>query len=147
MEGGRDRRPDPAAAAGSDQQLAGVRAWIAQLDHALGVRTYLLAAGLVLALAAAGIALALALQAKDDAITEADLQTLREQVERAESAGTTTERKIAELERRLGDLEDRVAEASRGQKRRDEELSVAQDDIDDLRNQLSQLDSGAPRGP
>jgi hypothetical protein len=58
-------------------RIDGLRAWLAQVERKLGVRSYAGAAGLVLALAAAAVALVLVLQLNDDAATKDDLAELR----------------------------------------------------------------------
>jgi TolA-binding protein len=98
--------PDPGDSVG------GLRAWIAQLDRTLGVRTYLLGALTLLALAAGVVALVLVLRLEGDSATEEDVATLSEQVstvedqatEAAESRVQSVEGRIAELERKIDDL-------------------------------------------
>jgi TolA-binding protein len=98
--------PDPSDPAG------GLRAWIAQLDRRLGVRTYLLGALTLLALAAGVVALVLVLQLEGDSAKEDDVTTLQEQVstvedqatQAAESSVRGVEDRIAELEGKIDDL-------------------------------------------
>ena len=61
------------------ERIDGLRAWLAQVDRKLGIRTYALAAGIVLALAAAAVALVFALQLQEDSATNDDLQALKDE--------------------------------------------------------------------
>ena len=66
----RERRPPT--------RIEGLRAWLAQLEPKLGLRTYVGAAIAVLTLAAAVVALVLVLSLRQDAATEDDVQALRQ---------------------------------------------------------------------
>ena len=66
------------------ERIDGLRAWVADLDRKLGVRTYIGGALVVLALAAAGVALFLTLSLKQDAATKDDLNALRDQLSSVE---------------------------------------------------------------
>jgi TolA-binding protein len=98
--------PDPG------DPVGGLRAWIAQLDRSLGVRTYLLGALALLALAAGVVALVLVLRLERDSATEQDVTSLSEQVATVEDQATQAARsrvqgiqdRIAELERKIDDL-------------------------------------------
>ena len=62
------------------EQISGLRAWIAQVDRKLGIRTYALGAAVVLALAAGIVGVVLAVGAKDDSATKDEVRALRDQV-------------------------------------------------------------------
>jgi uncharacterized protein HemX len=134
----------PAQPAGTQTPAApqdpidGLRAWIAQVERKLGVRTYVGAAVAVLGLAAAGVALVLTLTLKQDAATDSDISSLREQVTAVEqSASEAAQEDVQGLDRRLAELEDEVERIATGQTTARRELKVVQDDIDELRNEVS----------
>jgi uncharacterized protein HemX len=125
-------RPSP------DEQIAGLRAWLADLDRKLGIRTYIAAAVGVLALAAAAAALVIALTLKQDAATNDDVNSLREQLSSVEaSAAQQAQKNVRSLDQRLTDLEGKVSQLSTDQTTTKRELQVIQDDIRELRTQVS----------
>ncbi len=131
------------------ERLEGQRAWIAQLDRRIGVRTYAGAAALVIALAAAAVALVLVLQLQDEAATTDDVTALEAQIEEVnDTAADAAQEDVQDLSERLGALETEVAEFTSGQDSTDQEISVIQDDIQDLRDQIADLDqdSGGSSG-
>jgi rhodanese-related sulfurtransferase len=130
-------RPDP------HERIDGLRAWLAQLDRKVGVRTFILAALAVLALAAAAVALVLAVQLKQDAATKDDVSSLRDQLTGVqESATQAAQSGVRSLNQRLTDLETKVDRISSGQRTTKRELRVIQGDIKELRSQTS-----SPGGP
>src|SRR5688500_2241646 len=62
------------------ERLDGLRAWLAQVDRKVGVRTYAGGAAVVLALAAGIVGVVLALSAKDESATKAEVEALREEI-------------------------------------------------------------------
>jgi polyhydroxyalkanoate synthesis regulator phasin len=71
-------------------ELAGLRAWLAEVDRMLGIRTRI---GLVLLALAAGLggaALYLALDTRDNAADADDVAALRSRVQRLEARGAST---------------------------------------------------------
>jgi septal ring factor EnvC (AmiA/AmiB activator) len=126
-----------------------MRAWIAQVDRKLGVRTYALGAALVLALAAGIVGVVLALSAKDESATKDEVRSLRDQVEAVQQeASEAAEEDVATITDQLDALEGRVNTIANGQRTTESELSVVQDDIEDLRDQISGLESpGGGGGP
>jgi TolA-binding protein len=139
---------EPAAAYPPDlhERIDGLRAWLAELDRKLGLRTYLGAAIAVLALAAAAVALVLVLSLRQDAATEDDVQSLRDQISGVqESASQAAESRVTALEQRLTQLEDEVNRLSTAQTTSKRELKVIQDDIRELRSEVSNA-GGAPGG-
>jgi uncharacterized protein HemX len=133
----------PQAPADPHERIDGLRAWVAQLDRKLGVRTYLGAALAVLALAAAAVALVLTLNLKQDAATNRDVQSLRDQISAVEqSASQAAQEDVRALEQRVAELEDDVNRISTGQTTTRRELKVVQDDIKELRSQVASASGG-----
>ena len=99
----------PEAPADPQERIDGLRAWVAQVDRKLGVRTYVGAAIAVLALAAAAVGLVLTLSLKQDAATDDDVASLRDQISAVEqSASEAAQEDVQALERRLTELEAEV---------------------------------------
>lgn len=135
--------PEPAPTS-----LDGLRAWVAQLDRKLGTRFYALGAAAVLALAAGIVAIVLALGVKDDSATKSDLAKLRDEVAGVEqSASQAAQEEVAALGDRVSQLESQLQALRGDQTSTDQEISVLQDDIEDLRNDISSLDSGGGNNP
>jgi small-conductance mechanosensitive channel len=137
----------PQAPADPQERIDGLRAWVAQVDRKLGVRTYVGAAIVVLALAAAAVGLALTLSLKQDAATNDDIQSLRDQISAVEqSASQAAQEDVQALDRRLTELEAEVNRISAGQATTRRELKVVQDDIKELRSQVSRAGSSSGGG-
>ena len=137
----------PQARADPQERIDGLRAWIAQVDRKLGVRTYVGAAIAVLALAAAAVGLVLTLSLKQDAATDDDVQSLRDQISAVEqSASQAAQEDVQALDRRLTKLDTEVNRISAGQTTTRRELNVVQDDIKELRSQVSQARSSSGGG-
>jgi septal ring factor EnvC (AmiA/AmiB activator) len=135
--------PAPAPEPTIAERLEGLRAWVAQLDRRIGVRTYAGAAALVLALAAAAIALVLVLQLQDETATDSDVQELRDEIAGVEdTASEAAQEDVQSLSDRLTEIESQISEIASDQDSVDQEISVIQDDIQDLRDQLAEADSG-----
>lgn len=127
--------------------LDGLRAWVAQLDRKLGTRFYALGAATVLALAAGIVAIVLVLGVKDDSATKSDLADLRDEVAGVErSASQAAQDDVAALGDRISQLEAQVQDLRADQTATDREISVIQDDISDLRNDVSALESADTGG-
>ena len=127
------RAGDPAPVA--ERSLDGLRAWIAQVDRKLGVRTYAGAAAVVLALAAGLVGAYLGASAKDDSATKGEVESLRDQLEAVQAeAQSAADEGVQSVEQRLADLESRL-----------DTLSTS---LQTTQNQLSQIqqDASAP-GP
>ena len=102
--------PDP------QSPIEGLRAWLAQLDRRVGIRTYLLGAIAVLGLAASVVALVLVLQLKRDSATKDDISTLQTQVsETQDAAQQAAKRDVRSLEDRIAQLETRLDQVSSDQ--------------------------------
>jgi uncharacterized protein HemX len=125
-----------------EQQIDGLRAWVAQIDRRLGVRSIAGAVAIVLALAAGIVGVVLARDAKDHSATKAEVASLRDQVSAStKEASQATQDTIAELRDSIDALDSRVATIASGQRTSDSELEVAKSDIDELRGQISDLEN------
>ena len=115
------------------------------MDRKLGVRTYVGAAIALVALAAAAVGLVLTLSLKQDAATNDDVQSLRDQISAVEqSASQAAQKGVQALDQRLTDLQAQVNRMSTGQTTTRRELKVVGDDIKELRSQVSS--AGGPSG-
>ena len=136
----------PQARADPHERIDGLRAWVAQVDRKLGVRTYVGAAIAVLALAAATVGLVLTLSLKQDAATNEDVQSLRDQITAVQqSASQAAQKGVRALDQRLTALEAEVNRMSTAQTTSRRELKVVQDDIKELRSEISAA-GGSPGG-
>ena len=130
--------PDPV------EKLEGTAAWVAQLDRKLSTRFYALAAATVLALAAGIVAVVLALGVQDDSATRGQLSELRDQIDQANrSASDAAEDSVADLDERLAEIESQIEAIRSDQSGSSRELSVVQDDIADLRDQVEAAQQAA----
>jgi uncharacterized protein HemX len=146
METG-EQKPAEAAPTPEATTLDGLRAWVAQLDRKIGTRFYALAAGTVLALAAGIVGIVLVLGVKEDSATNADLDKLRDEVAGVEkSASEAAQDDVAALGDRVTQLESQVQSLRSDQTATDQEISVVQDDIEDLRNDVSGLEASGNNG-
>lgn len=144
---GQGAEATPAPEPTMPERIEGLRAWVAQLDRRIGVRTYAGAAALVLALAAAAVALVLVLQLRDEAATDSDVQGLRDEIAGVEDTATeAAQEDVQSLSDRLGEIESQTSEIASDQDSVDQEISVIQDDIQDLRDQISEVDTGGAGG-
>jgi uncharacterized protein HemX len=141
--------PATDAAVDRQERIEGLRSWLVQLDRKLAIRTYALGAAVVLALAAGIVGIVVAQGAEEDAATEADVQDVREQLASVEEAASQAAAEDLEsISQRISDLEDRITGFTRDQSSVDQKISVLQDDIQDLRDQISDLESPtAPESP
>jgi septal ring factor EnvC (AmiA/AmiB activator) len=129
------KKPEAPAPTDPQQRIDGIRAWLAQVDRRLGVRTYALGAAAVLALAAGIVGVVLAISAKDESATKDQLNSVREELGVVEQQATSAaEEEVSELSERVSTLEERISSLSGDQTRLERELEVVQDDIDDLRS-------------
>jgi septal ring factor EnvC (AmiA/AmiB activator) len=138
----------PPKEAEAQEHIDGLRAWLAQVDRKLGIRTYALAAAVVLALAAGIVGLVLTLQTQDDVNTlEDELQGLRTQLGAVDkSASQAAEEEAQALTDRMDQLESRVSGLEDDRRTSDRRMQVVEDDIDDLRTQISDLESSQQTG-
>jgi peptidoglycan hydrolase CwlO-like protein len=123
-----------------EEQIDGLRAWIAQVDRRLGIRTLAIGVAVVLALAAGIVGVVLAKDAKDNSATKDEVASLRDQVSAStKEASQSTQDTISEINDRIEALEGRVATIASSQRTSDSELDVAKDDIEELRGQITDL--------
>jgi septal ring factor EnvC (AmiA/AmiB activator) len=123
-----------------EEQIEGLRAWIAQIDRRLGIRSVAGGLAVVLALAAGIVGVVLATSAKDESATKDEVKSLRDQVSASnEEVSESTKDTLGEINDRIDALEGRVSTIASGQRTSDSELDVARDDIDELRDQITDL--------
>ena len=123
-----------------EEQIDGLRAWIAQVDRRLGIRSVALAAAVVLALAAGIVGVVLAKDAKDNGATKAEVRSLRDQVSASnQEVSQATEDTVGEINDRIDELEARVSTLASSQRTTDSEVEVNQGDIQELRGDISDL--------
>ena len=135
-------RPDP------HERIDGLRAWIAQLDRKLGIRTYAIGAAAVLALAGAAVGIVLAMQAQDDTDNaQESVQELRTQLGTVgENASQAAQDEVQSLSGRLDKLASRVSTLEQDGKTSGKRIQVVEDDIADLRTKISDLESSSSGG-
>lgn len=136
--------PGPEPIAPRDPQ-----AWLAQLDRKLSTRTYIGAAAAVMALAAAIVALVLAIDASENSATNGDVKRLEQELGVvAEDAGSAADVQdsIDSLSARIDALQDSVDSSVSSNDQLQKRVGVVEDDIEDLRRQLSDLESQATSG-
>jgi uncharacterized protein HemX len=132
------------APGGVAAEIEGLRAWVAQLDRKLGVRSYAGGAALVLALAAGIVAIVLVLGVKEDSATTDDLERLRDEVAGVEESATqAAQDDLAGLTDRVEAIESQVAGLRTDTDASAKEIEVLQDDIVDLRNDIAALESSS----
>ena len=123
---------------------------VEQVDRKLGTRTWAGAVLLVLALAAAIVALVIALDARDNSATKDDVDQVSQQLsgiaEDASKAGDL-QKSVDALSGRLDSLEDEVAGLNGADTDASDRLGVVEDDIAELRQQISDLGDSASTPP
>lgn len=67
--------------------LDGLRAWIGEVEHKLGMRTRVFLALAVIAIGGAGAGIYLAIDARESSVSESDVQALQEKLEARIGAG------------------------------------------------------------
>lgn len=128
-----------------EERVEGLRAWIARVDRRLGIRSFAGGVALVLALAAGIVGVVLGLAAKDESATKGEVRSLQSQLESVQrEASEAAEEDVASIGERLDALEARVNTIAGGQRTGESELSVVQDDIEDLRSQITDLENAPP---
>jgi chromosome segregation ATPase len=155
MEAGKPQKPEEGDAAkpktGSqepvkpqttEEQIEGLRAWIAQIDRKLGIRSLAGALAIVLALAAGIVGVVLAMSAKDESATKAEVDSLAEQVSAStKEVSQAAEDDLSAINDRIEALESRVATVASSQRTTESEIQVLQDDIDELRTDVSDIET------
>jgi uncharacterized protein HemX len=146
-EGAKDS-PGPAtgtgAAAAADPE--GLRAWLAQIERKLGIRTYAGAALLVIALAAAIVALVMALDARDNSASKTELSRLADDlgsVQEQASGAESAQQDVDSLSSRVSAAEDRLDQIEGAGGDASSQIKVLQDDVEDLRQQIADLESSS----
>jgi hypothetical protein len=130
--------PEGARPSDPREEMVGLRAWVGQLDRRLGILTYIGAALVLLAVAGAAVALVLTLSLKQDSPTNAEVDSLRDQLTVVEqSASQAAQSGVQSLNQRLSALESEVDKLSADQTTSERELEVVQNDIKELRSQTS----------
>ncbi len=102
--------------------LDGLRAWIGEVERKLGIRTKVMLALAVIAIAVAGAGIYLAIDTREKAVSEGDVKALQESLEQkintasggAEAAALKTE--VAALKARVEKLESSGGKGSSGGK-------------------------------
>ena len=136
-------QPTPAPQT-TEEQIEGLRAWIAQLDRRLGIRSFAGGVAVVLALAAGIVGVVLAMSAKDESATKTEVKSLRDQISATtQEASQATQDDISQINDSIDALEARVSTLAYDQRTSDSELKVVQDDIDELRGQITDLETAA----
>ena len=127
------------------ERIDGIRSWLADVDRKLGTRTYIGAAAVVLAIAAAAVAVVLTMQTRDDAAQRADLDAIQTEISGVEEqASQAAQQDVASLSEQIDELEQRVDRISSDSQATDNRISVIEDDIEDLRNEVSNQGGGSP---
>jgi hypothetical protein len=89
--------------------LDGLRAWIGEVERKLGMRTRVFLVLAAIAIGGAGAAIYLALDARDTAVSESDVQALQEDLEaQISGGGAATGTDLSTLETELRELEAKV---------------------------------------
>lgn len=125
------------------------RAWLEAVDRKLSTRTYIGAAAAVLALAAAIVAIVLSLDASNNSASKGDVKSLQQEigvVAKDASGATDAQENIDSLSGRVDTLQDSVDGASSSDEETQKRLDVIEDDIEDLRQQVSDLESSDNSG-
>jgi cell division protein FtsB len=78
--------------------LDGLRAWIGEVERKLGVRTKVMLALAAIAIGIGGTAIYLAIDTRDNAVSEQDVQELQEELEARIGTGTATDTATLEAE-------------------------------------------------
>jgi hypothetical protein len=89
--------------------LDGLRAWIGEVERKLGVRTKVMLALAAIAIGVGGAAMYLAIDTRETAVSEADVQELQRELEARIGAGGATTG-VAQLESELKALQAEVDE-------------------------------------
>jgi len=89
--------------------LDGLRAWIGEVERKLGMRTRVFLVLATIAIGGAGAAIYLAIDTREDAVSESDVQALQERLESRPGTGSVAgQANLAQLEAELNALEAKV---------------------------------------
>jgi hypothetical protein len=89
--------------------LDGLRAWIGEVERKLGKRTRVFLVLAAIAVGGAGAAIYLAVEAQEDAVTKADVQQVRDELEGRIGGGSGGTTDLSQLEAELSALRAEVA--------------------------------------
>jgi septal ring factor EnvC (AmiA/AmiB activator) len=132
----------PDAPADPNERIDGLRSWLAQLERKLNIRTIAIGVIAVLALAGAIYGIVLARDTDKNAATEAQLEDVREELAAvSDTASEAAQDDVRSIEERISALEEDLAAATQGDQKTEQQISVLQDDIQDLRDQIAELES------
>lgn len=129
--------------------LAELAARTDNLERKLATRTFAGAALAVLALAAGIVAVVLAVDARDNSAGKDDLAMLEDRVSLiAEQAGVAedAQQDVDSLSDRVSDLESQLSSITSDSDAEENRISVVEDDIEDLRQQISDIESSSSSG-
>lgn len=146
----------PAPPAEEPTSLEALRAWVAQLDRKLGLRTYIVLAASLLALACSVVAVVLAIDARDNSASPNEVAALEERIAALETATTGTTAPVdpsieapeigggdvpsGETAAELDDLQDRVDDLLATDQATEQRITAIEQDIEDLRSELRRID-------
>lgn len=123
--------------------------WIAQLDRKVSTRTYAGGVALILALAAGIVAIVLALDARDSSAKPGDIRKLEQEISKvskaAEDDGGIAD-SLSSVSGRIDSVEDQLGDLSSTDTENQDRIEVLEDDIEDLRQQLSDLENSSSGG-
>ncbi|HEY8083037.1 MAG TPA: hypothetical protein VIE64_05710 [Solirubrobacterales bacterium] len=85
--------------------LDGLRAWIAEVEHKLGMRTRVFLVLATIAIGGAGAAIYLAIDTRDDVVSKSDVQTLQDELKSQAGNAAPTGSEVAGLEAELKALQ------------------------------------------
>lgn len=131
-------RQPPAGVRTTEDELEGVRAWLADIDRKLGTRTYAGAAAVVLATAAAIVAIVLAIDARDNSAGQADVERLETQISevaRRAGAAQSTGQDLSSLESRITELEAQIGSSTTTTSDLEGRIGALESDIEALQGE------------
>jgi septal ring factor EnvC (AmiA/AmiB activator) len=132
----------PEASTDPHERIDGLRSWIAQLERKLNSRTIAIGVISVLALAAGIYAIVLARDIDKEGATQAELEDVREELASVrDTASEAAQDDVQSIAERITALEEDFASVEGADRRTEQQISVLQDDIQDLRDQIADLES------
>jgi len=94
--------------------LDGLRAWIGEVERKLGVRTRVFLVLTVIAIGGAGAGIYLAIDTRENAVSESDVQELQQELEAQIGAGAAAGTEVVQLETELDALRAKVDQLQGG---------------------------------
>jgi hypothetical protein len=104
--------------------LDGLRAWIGEVERKLGIRTKVMLALAVIAIAVAGVGIYLAIDTREKAVSEGDVQALQQNLEQRISTATGSaeaaalKAEVATLKAKVEKLESSGGKGSSGEEQK-----------------------------